>query len=194
MAEWQIPLNRTIRTRGRTLNDQRRNGSEALARGDYGQALTWFHLAAAGGDADAMHDLALMYRDGLGIEVDADEAMRLFTRAAYLGHAESRYALAIAHRDGHAGVADRERALHWMKEAADATHPDAMRELALAYALGDGVAIDFQAAIEWAARAAIAIRDIDLLVSLIDVIDRARAGNDDSSPDDNPDSEPTPPI
>jgi len=123
----------------RALNEQRRYGLEALARGDYGQALTWFHLAAAGGDADAQHNLALMYRAGLGIEVDAEEAMRLLTRAADQGHAGSRYTLAISYRDGYGVDADPLRALHWMKEAAAARHPEAMRELARACAGGDGV-------------------------------------------------------
>jgi TPR repeat protein len=115
-----------------------------------------------------------MYRAGLGIEVDPDEAMRLLTRAAVQGHGGSRYTLAISYRDGYGVVADPERALYWMKEAAAARHPDAMRELALASATGDGVPIDLAAATEWAARAAIATRDIDLLVALIDVIDKAR--------------------
>ena len=176
--------------RRRTLNEQRRNGLEALARGDHGQALTWFRLAAEGGDADAQHDLALMYRDGRGIPVDLEEAMRWHARAADSGHAGSRYALALAYRDGHGGVSDPERALHWLKEAAAAKHPVAMRELALAYVRGAGVAMDLHAATDWAVRAAIAARDIDLLITLIDVIDQAKSGSDELSTEVTPESHP----
>jgi len=51
------------------------------------EAVSWYRLAAAQGDADALFNLGDCYTDGEGVPQDDDEAQRLFKRAAAKGHA-----------------------------------------------------------------------------------------------------------
>ena len=49
---------------------------------DYAEALKWFRLAAAQGDALAQYHLGLMYAKGYGVPQDHIEAHKWFTLAA----------------------------------------------------------------------------------------------------------------
>ena len=49
---------------------------------DYAEALKWFRLAAAQGDALAQHNLGLMYAKGYGVPQDHIEAHKWFNLAA----------------------------------------------------------------------------------------------------------------
>jgi clan AA aspartic protease (TIGR02281 family) len=57
------------------------DGRAALKRGDYATALRLWYSLADFGDAQAQNNIALMYRDGLGVPQDYDEAYRLLNFA-----------------------------------------------------------------------------------------------------------------
>jgi len=53
------------------------------------EALKWYRLAAAQGNADALYMLGVCYQHGQGVPRDLDEALRLYKRAAAQGSAEA---------------------------------------------------------------------------------------------------------
>ncbi len=52
----------------------------------YAEAVQWFRLAAAQGDADALFNLGVCHVNGDGVPQDYHEALRLYKRAAAKGH------------------------------------------------------------------------------------------------------------
>jgi hypothetical protein len=52
---------------------------------DYGQALTWYRMAARSGSADAMNNLGVLYQNGWGVTPDREEAARWYRQAAAAG-------------------------------------------------------------------------------------------------------------
>jgi TPR repeat protein len=46
------------------------NGAAAAQREDYAEAVRWYRLAAAQGDASAQFNLGVMFRDGWGVPQD----------------------------------------------------------------------------------------------------------------------------
>ena len=55
-----------------TLDD----GVAAHKRGDYAEAVKWYRLAAAQGNADVQFNLGTMYYDGKGVTQDYAEAVK----------------------------------------------------------------------------------------------------------------------
>ena len=84
---------------------------------DEGEALRWYRLAAAKGDADAQNNLGNMYRDGLGVLKDEAEAVRWYRLAAVQGHALAQYFLGLKYRDGRATPQDSVLGHMWLNIA-----------------------------------------------------------------------------
>ena len=55
----------------------------------YDEAITWFSEASEMGHGDATYHLGLCYKDGLGVEKDADKSMEYFRLAAEQGSSEA---------------------------------------------------------------------------------------------------------
>jgi len=55
----------------------------------YEEAVKWYRLAAAQGDAGALFNLGGCYANGEGVPQDFGEAMRLYKRASAKGCAEA---------------------------------------------------------------------------------------------------------
>ena len=90
-------------------------GMDQRERGDYIRAFEYFTKAAELGDAQAHNQLAHMYRDGEGVEKDAEMILYHFEEAAIGGHPGSRYALGVYEYYG----GSTERAVkHWIIAAA----------------------------------------------------------------------------
>ena len=70
-------------------------GMRLYAKGQYREAADWCRRAAEQGDADAQYLLGNLYRDGVGVESDWDQALDLYRRAAAQGHAEAKEALIL---------------------------------------------------------------------------------------------------
>lgn len=66
---------------------------DAAFRGDYAQALAVYQPLAEQGDAKAQFNLALMYREGAGVEKNRDQAMLWLDKAATQGLAEAQFIL-----------------------------------------------------------------------------------------------------
>jgi hypothetical protein len=67
---------------------------------DPARAISWYQEAARSGHRGAMHNLAVAYANGIGIEKNLAEASRWFRSAAELGFADSQFNLAVLYERG----------------------------------------------------------------------------------------------
>ena len=87
---------------------------------DYGDAvIKWCRKTAEEGNAEAQHNLALMYAKGEGLPQDWVEAVRWCQKAADQGHAGAQYNLGVAHQTGVGVPKDPAEAVKWYRKAAD---------------------------------------------------------------------------
>lgn len=118
------------------------------------QALDYLNEAARGGNADALLELGLYWRDaGFGLGGEAS-ARTWFRRAAELGHGEAAFHLAESLRWGRGGSREPREAHRWYLRSAQRGFGPAMAWLVQAYEGGDGVGVDPGEAQRWKARLA----------------------------------------
>lgn len=93
-------------------------GFQALEQRDYKTALYFLSFFAASGDARAQYNLAIMYRDGLGVEQNDVQALSFFIQAAEGEHMLAKYAVGLAFRHGRGSDVDANAAIEYLSEAA----------------------------------------------------------------------------
>ena len=124
-------------------------GMAAAEQGDYEKAFQIFEPLATAGDAEAQHNLAILYRSGHGVEKDLGKSRQWFLRAAEQGIAAAQYNLGYMYDLGE-GVEQSDRyAFLWYRKAAEQGHPQAQANLGVMYANGSGVAQDLKLAYVW---------------------------------------------
>ena len=70
---------------------------------DKAEAMKWYRLAAAEGNARAQYSLGGMYDDGEVVSQDSKEAVKWWRRAARQGYGEAQYSLGIMYETGAGG-------------------------------------------------------------------------------------------
>ncbi len=124
-------------------------GMLAAEQGDYEKAFRIFTPLAEAGDAEAQHNLAILYRGGHGVAKDLDKSRQWFLRAAEQGIAAAQYNLGYMYDMGE-GVEQSDRyAFLWYRKAAEQGHSLAQTNLGVMYANGSGVAQDLKLAYVW---------------------------------------------
>jgi hypothetical protein len=99
--------------------------------------------AAAGGDAKAMYNLALKYREGKSVPKDYAQAVQWFRKAAASGSADAMFYLGMLHQNVGSGVPeDPVQAAVWYGKAAKLGHGSAMFYLGVLHWAGRGVLQD----------------------------------------------------
>jgi TPR repeat protein len=113
------------------------------------EAVRWLQQAADAEIPAAQYLLAVLYRDGTGVDPDAARATALLHRAARNGHVPAMLEYGIAVFNGTGVAPDEARAATWLRRAA--WHGDAIarNRLALLYAAGRGVEADRVEAAAW---------------------------------------------
>ena len=91
--------------------------------------MDWFQKAADQGYASAQNNLALMYRDGLGVTQSYEKAMDWFQKAADQGYASAQNNLAGMYRDGLGVPISFENSIAWYQKAADQGNATAQKRL-----------------------------------------------------------------
>jgi TPR repeat protein len=124
-------------------------GKQAYSRGDYAQAKRYWLPLARQNNADAMFNLGILTKNGLGEKKDPKAAMLWFRKSAYYGNADAAYNLGVMYVSGEAGFPSKKDAIHWWKQAAEKGHHESQYNYAVMLALGSGVARDTQAAMDW---------------------------------------------
>ncbi len=120
----------------------------AVKRGEYPSAYLACRSEADAGDAECQHLVGYLYQEGLGVPLNATEAIRLFRRAAKRGLAIAQCHLGFAYERGFGVSPDDFEAVHWYRLAA--AQGDPIGEYFMAFSLleGRGVAKDRGRAIE----------------------------------------------
>ena len=109
---------------------------------------------AAKGDADAQHDLALIYAQGRGVPKDYRAAAHWLREAALQGLANAQYNLGALSEKGLGVQQDSLAALLWYLDAAEQGHVLAQYSVGIAYARGRGILQDYFEAERWLRKAA----------------------------------------
>jgi TPR repeat protein len=110
--------------------------------------------AAEQGYAKPQNQLGLMYRNGMGVEQDANLAVRWFAKAAEQGYEMAQYHLGRMYYSGQGVEQDHQIAFHWYAKAAEQGNAGAQYNVGQMYYSGEGVELDHQLAVKWFAKAA----------------------------------------
>jgi TPR repeat protein len=100
-------------------------GGAASAAGDYAEAVKWWRKAAEQGNAQAQHNLGLMYDEGEGVTQDYAEAVKWYRKAAEQGDVEAQVILGRMYYFGDGILQDTITAHMWFHIAADNGHMNA---------------------------------------------------------------------
>ena len=110
--------------------------------GKTAEALKWYRLAAAQGDAQAQSNVGHMYETGRGVAQSYGDAAPWYRRAADQGLATAQYNLGVLYDNGHGVSRDYQEAAKWYRLAAAQGDADAQYSLGILYDDGNGVPHD----------------------------------------------------
>lgn len=125
-----------------TIQDK---GLIAYENGDFETAFAEWKILAEEDNAQACHNLAILYGTGKGVAENPKLAKHWCEKAALLGdvRAQTHFAYLCAHDE------QPEQAIFWWQKAADAGDSEAQNQLGLAYFMGAGVEQDNETAADW---------------------------------------------
>ena len=122
---------------------------EALERGNYETAVYYLSFFASNGDSVAQYNMAILYRDGLGVEKNPKVALSWLYLAAQQRHMLSNFAIAKL-METHPYLAGRKKGrLHFLKEAAFLGHAIAPLEIGNFYYMRRKTEYDLVRAMVW---------------------------------------------
>ncbi len=104
-------------------------GLVAYKSGQYTEAVAGLRPYAEKGDALAQLTLGNMYKNGLGVPKDLEQAADWYRKYAMQGDADAKFNLAVMYLRGDGVTGDKTQALDWLKDAAAQGH----RQASLAY-------------------------------------------------------------
>lgn len=116
---------------------------------DFTRAAGLFRRAAELGDMDAAYGLAVLYREGTGVDRDKNESLKWLRRAAEERHIAAMVEFAIALFNGDGVEKSESGAAQLFGRAAQANSPIAQNRLARLYAAGRGLKADMVEAMKW---------------------------------------------
>ena len=82
------------------FGDEIQDGFEAYKRGDFKEAVRFFHLSATQGDALALLLLGLMFDEGKGVAQDYIKAVKYYSLSAEMGNAAAQNNLGLMYAQG----------------------------------------------------------------------------------------------
>ncbi|MCI0505439.1 MAG: sel1 repeat family protein [Gammaproteobacteria bacterium] len=136
---------------------QERNVDAAIAaveNQDYMTAYQIFKTLAVEGDAEAQHNLAILYRQGKGVMQNPKLAAVWFRKAADQGLASAQYYLGHMYDAGEGVEKNPQLAVQWYQKGAQGGDPLAQANLGVCYANGEGINQDIVLAYVWFSLAA----------------------------------------
>ncbi len=132
-----------------TLANDRLKGYQALEDKDYKKALYYLSYEANLGDDKAQYNLGIMYKKGLGVPVNNNEAFGWFFLSANQGNILANYALGHAYLKGSGIKKNYKSALRAFKYAALREHPSSRLIIGNMYYQGQGVIVSYSRAYLW---------------------------------------------
>ena len=132
-----------------TFANDRQKGYQALEDQDYKKALYYLSYEANLGDDKAQYNLGIMYKKGLGVPVNNNEAFSWFFLSANQGNILANYALGHAYLKGSGIKKNYKSALKAFKYAALREHPSSRLIIGNMYYQGQGVIVSYSRAFLW---------------------------------------------
>lgn len=123
----------------------------------------WTKKAADLGDVESQVNTAKAYMNGIGTELDMDEARVWFERAAYNGDTDAMTMLGYIYSNGIGTEINIEEAIRWYKYSAERGGDEAAWNLGNMYLTGNGVEYNKQEADKWFERAEILRKKKEIL-------------------------------
>jgi len=144
---------------GIAFNSYAANFSEGLRlydAGDYTGAFAIWQELAQKGQANAQHNLGIMYEKGLGVAKNDKTALNWFKKAAEQGHAKSQYILGTKYFYGDSQPQDYAQAIYWWEKATKQNIISAGYNLGVLYLYADDKFKNEALAHKWLKQAAAA--------------------------------------
>ncbi|WP_426231078.1 caspase family protein [Pararhizobium sp. DWP3-4] len=121
---------------------------------DFTVAMEWYRKAAEAEYPAAMRMVAILFRDGSGVEQDYSQAMTWFGKAADRGDFEAMKGIGDLFQKGLGVPVDLTAATTWYRKSADAGSASAMLEVATMNQEGKGLPRNMSEALNWYQKAA----------------------------------------
>lgn len=121
----RIPSSISPRSRHTMYARTYEEGLAAYKAGRYDEALASLRPYAERGDALAQLTLGNIYRKGLGVTKDVDEAAHWYHKAAAQGDPDAQFNLGIMYISGDGVTLDEVEAVNWFEHAAEQGHRQA---------------------------------------------------------------------
>ena len=121
---------------------------------DKAEAARWFRKAAMKDNAEAQHQLAMLYLRGDGVERDTVKTADWLRKAANQGYGAALSQLALMYEKGIGVPQDKAQAVECYRRAAEQGHAEAQCRFARLCRTGEGVPQDKAQAAEWYRKAA----------------------------------------
>lgn len=137
-----LEIYRQLAERGNPIDELRYGDlllKTALGPKDKQRALEWFKKSADHLNCDAMYQLALMYRDGIGTPRNPNACAELLEKASQMGHQRSQFLLAEMYYYGKVIERNEKKAFRWYLAAAERGNEKAQYQIAVMYREGIGV-------------------------------------------------------
>ena len=121
---------------------------------NYAEAYKWYHKAAEGGHASAMHNLSILLANGNGCAKDLVAAHMWHEKLAGIDDARGYNALGNDYHDAKGVATDYDKALEYYRKAAEKGSVYAISNIGMCYEYGNGVAKDTAMAMKYYKEAA----------------------------------------
>lgn len=132
-------------------------GYEAVRNGNPEQGHAILQPLAENGDADAQYAVAVLYREGWGVEKNLETATGYYQKSAEQDHRDAMFEVGLMYQVGQGGLTkDYEKSAKWYLKSAEKGHPAAMYAVAGLYYNGMGVKRDMDMAMSWYQKSAAA--------------------------------------
>ncbi len=130
------------------------SSKEMITSKDESKVFERWEKAAEAGDANAMFNLAVCYKNGDGVVQDESKAIEWCMKAADGGVVQAMRIVGLCYKNGIGVAQEDSKAFDWFQKAADGGDARAMFNVGLCYMNGDGVVKDESKSFEWLSRAA----------------------------------------
>ena len=124
-------------------------GMFALEMEDYERALYYLSFDAVQNNPKAQYNLGLMYKNGIGVKKDLNEALSWFILASENGHMLAKYALGLSYYHGKGTNVNYYKALNIFLDASYMGHPASQINVGNIYYFGHGVSKNYPRAHMW---------------------------------------------
>lgn len=122
---------------------------------DLQAAMSWYERAVEHGSTEAIVNLGVMHRDGIGVPKDLQKAIALFQKGTDLNDSRSQYMLGYMYLEGLGVPVDTAKSLDLWKRSAEGGDDTAQYEIGRAYLNGNGIPKDVGKASEWYLKSAV---------------------------------------